>query len=264
MIDPRAVQALAGLIRTKRTHQRACLIGGQALLDLYGSLRVRIGPHIPAVRASSDLDLLLALGMDAESDRALSLLLNEDWTLKDGQPATYVWRRDTSIELDLATTYDDGEETARTAKITASGTGKVRAYRMIPLWLYRLNLIEPCHTTELRTIGLERLRHGALLVSKLLAVDASMTALATPEPPSWTARLSRDLADVLYLTDRSLRQSLWDAACQAAKPSLQQHLAPVIDRLRTSRDSLSRLDPETQRHYRTMIDGFPFWWNTNS
>ena len=61
MIDERLVRALAGIIRAGGTHQRACLIGGQALRDLYHALQARLG-EIPAVRTSEDLDLLGHLG----------------------------------------------------------------------------------------------------------------------------------------------------------------------------------------------------------
>ncbi|MBA3845289.1 MAG: nucleotidyl transferase AbiEii/AbiGii toxin family protein [Planctomycetes bacterium] len=261
IVDDRVVRALEGLIRVGNTHQRACLIGGQALRDLYDALRLRIGDDIPAVRASQDVDLLLSIGSDAESDGALHAVLQASWEPKIGRPATYVWREDRTVELDLATTYAADEPPARAVKISVGGAGRILAYRMIPGWLHDLNLMEPCHGVPLRRIGLERLRHTALLISKLLAVHASLVASALPDPPAWMSRLDRDLEDVLYLTDRRLRPSLWCAACAAKRAELHRHLDPhIADIVAAAERPSDSLTQETRARLRTVVDGLPLWW----
>lgn len=262
MIDARVIQALEGIVQAGKTHQRACLIGGQALRDLYEALTVRIGPDIPAVRASQDLDLLLSIGNDQAADRALHAVLDAAWSPKPGKPATYAWRSDPAIELDLATTYGDGDQPARAVKITVAGGGRILAYRMIPAWLHGLNLMEPCHAPALRRIGLERLRHTALLVSKLLAVDACLTALADPKPPAWTDRVDRDLDDVCYLTEQRMWPSLWCAASSAKRAELHLHLDPLLNRIRTwASQPPVPVAAETLGRIRQVIDGLPFWWH---
>jgi hypothetical protein len=118
--------------------------------------------------------------------------------------------------------------------------------------------MEPCHGLPLRRIGLERFRHTALLVSKLLAAHSSLLAIAQPEPPAWTSRLDRDLEDILYLTERRLQPGLWCAACAAKRSDLRRHLEPVIAHLIASVDLPPRQDTRTR--LRTVVDGLPFWW----
>jgi hypothetical protein len=197
MIDDRLVLALAGILEAGGVHQRCCLIGGQALRDLYHALQEYIGPEIPGVRASQDLDLLLSMGQDVEADNALHAHLHEHWELIPGRGATYRWRKDGEVELDLATSFSDHEQPGKVARVTLQGSRRINAYRMIPTWLHTMNLIEPCHGIELRRIGLERLRHTALLIAKVLAVDACLRELEGHEPAAWAKRMDRDLEDML-------------------------------------------------------------------
>jgi hypothetical protein len=259
MIDERLVRALAGIVRAGGTYQRACLIGGQALRDLSHALQARLG-EIPTVRTSEDLDLLIAVGENAEADRALKAHLREQW---DGDPnhgATYRWKIDADIQLDLATTYDAEQSPGKVARITLHGTGRILAYCMIPSWLHAMNLIEPCHGTALRNIGLERLRHTALLISKILAVDSCLGEMAIDQPATWVRRIDRDLADVLYLTDRSVRSGLWCAASTAKRPELRIKLQPIMQRITIAlSNSQTSMADETRDHLRTVVDGFSFW-----
>jgi len=259
MIDERLVRALEGIIRAGGIHHRVCLIGGQALRDLYHALQARLG-DIPGVRTSEDLDLLIAVGEDAEADRALYSHLRDHW---DGDPnhgATFRWKEDPEVQLDLATTYDAEQPPGKAARITIRGASRILAYRMIPAWLHAMNLIEPCHGTALRNIGLERLRHTALLISKILAVDTCLRELASDRPAAWAQRIDRDLADVLYLTDRSVRTGLWCAASTAKRPELRAKLKPITQRIATAADNpAASLAAETRERLRTLVDGLPFW-----
>lgn len=259
MIDERLVRALAGIIRAGGTHQRACLIGGQALRDLYHALQARLG-DVPAVRTSEDLDLLIAVGEDPEADQALHAHLREHWDEEANRGATYRWKADPEVQLDLATTYAAEQSPGKAARITLHGTGRILAYRMIPSWLHAMNLIEPCHGTELRGIGLERLRHTALLISKIMAVDACLRELATDQPAAWVRRIDRDLVDVLYLTDRSVRPGLWCAASTAKRPELRTKLEPIMQRITTSVSiPPASITVEAHDRLRTVVDGMPFW-----
>lgn len=260
MIDERLVRALAGIIRAGGTHQRACLIGGQALRDLYHALQARLG-DIPPVRTSEDLDLLVAVGEDAEADRALHAHLREHWDVDANHGATYRWKADPEVQLDLATTYDAEQPPGKAARITLRGASRILAYRMIPSWLHAMNLIEPCHGTELRNIGLERLRHTALLISKLLAVDACLRELVMEQPAAWVRRIDRDLVDVLYLTDRRVRPGLWCAASTAKRPELRTRLEPTVQRITQAITQVAPISRETGDRLQTVVDGFPFWWS---
>lgn len=259
MIDERLVRALAGIISAGGTHQRACLIGGQALRDLYHALQARLG-EIPSVRTSEDLDLLIAVGEDPAADRALHAHLNEHWDGDANHGATYRWKADPEVQLDLATTYAAEQSPGKAARITLRGASRILAYRMIPSWLHAMNLIEPCHGTALKNIGLERLRHTALLISKILAVDSCLREMATDQPAAWVRRIDRDLADVLYLTDRSVRTGLWCAASTAKRPELRKELEPIIQRITSAAgEPPASLAAEARERLRTVVDGLPFW-----
>jgi hypothetical protein len=159
------------------------------------------------------------------------------------------------------TTYQTGEQPARAVKISRSGSGRMLAYKMIPAWLFNMNLMEPCHDHALRRIGLERLRHTALVISKILAVEACLKALSDPTPPEWTKRLDRDLQDILYLTDRRLRSGLWCVASTAKRQELSGYLGPILQHLSTCADQRpSWLKPQSLERLHTVVDGLPLWW----
>ncbi len=261
MIDPRLVDAVASLVQEGCVHHRACLIGGQALRDLHAELRVRIGPEIPDVRASDDIDLLLALDADPAANRALHSAMTEHWEPIPERLASFRRRADPEVELDLVTTYEKGQAPAQAMKIAVSGSTHVLAYRILPAWLHAMNLMEPCHAPALRRIHLQRLRHSALLVSKVLAVHASVSKLTEPDPPRWTQRVDRDMDDVRYLTDLSLRPSLWCAASTAKRAELHHRMAPLLDQLRAwSVRPPERMAPASRDRLRQLADGVPSWW----
>jgi len=264
MIDARLVQALDELIHSGESgviHQHACLIGGQAIRDLFRSLVANIGPDVRPFRASQDLDLLIVLQEEDGAGDALVAHLRERWRLMPNRPATYQWLNDPEVQLDLSTTYQVGETPGRSARITLRGTGRVLGYGMIPAWLHAMNLIEPCFTPELRRIGLERLRHTALLVSKMLAVGACIHALATEDPPAWTSRLDRDLVDILYLTDRQIRSGLWCAACTTKRQDIEREMAPTIAQVRAAAFRPPEvLDTGTRDRLQTVADALGTWW----
>ncbi len=260
-IDQRLIPALQEILPVGNTHQRAYLIGGQALRDLATAWSARIGLDLPSVRASEDIDVLLSVGNDADADRALAGVLRDFWSLKPDRPATYCWRRDPSVELELATTYGPHDQPARAVRISMAGTGRILAYRMLPLWLHDLNLIEPCSGDHLRRIGLERLRHTALLISKVLAVDATLTAMAMPAPPGWVTRLDRDLGDILLLTDRRVQPGLWCVASTAKRSVLEEHIGPVLERLIAwAGNPPAMASSRAREQLRMVTDGHALWW----
>ena len=92
IIDPRIVEAISGIIVAGSSHQRACLIGGQALRDLYDSC-VADGAAIPVARTSADVDILMSLGTNHEADAALQAALIKEWKRDTTRSAKYLWRR---------------------------------------------------------------------------------------------------------------------------------------------------------------------------
>lgn len=262
MIDQRLVDAVASLVQESCSHHRAYLIGGQALRDLHAELQVRFGPDIPDVRTSDDIDLLLALDDAPDAHQALHAAITEHWEPIPNRPASFRWLADRTVELDLVTTYERDQAPAEPMRIAISGSSRVRAYRILPAWLHAMNLIEPCNALALRRINLQRLRHGALLVSKLLAVHASVSKLAeSASPPTWTERVNRDLDDVHFLTGLSIRRSLWCPAVSSKRAELHRQMDPLLYQLRGwAADPPERLTPATRERLRHLMDGVPSWW----
>ena len=121
--------------------------------------------------------------------------------------------------------------------------------------------MEPCHTPELKEIPLERLRHTALVITKVLAVGVCLEALGKPRPPDWVDRIPRDLVDIQYLTNRAFAKTLWCATCESKRRVLHERLGPTMSLLQESRLSPpSGLSPESRELLREVVDGFPFWW----
>jgi len=267
MIEPRLVEAIASLIGRGALRQHACLIGGQAIHDLQAALDDGLG-GIPPARTSTDIDLLIAFRADARADQAIAEAIAADWTSvpRPGTTSsfTYAYRADPTVQLDIGMTYEKPGEAAQTIVIRTGGRPReVTACRIIPLWLMQLNLSEPCHTPALHGIGLERLRHTALLVTKLIAVHASLVKLASPDPPAWTARLDRDLADVLYLVALPLRRSLWCAPCVRQAAVLRDHMRPVFADLQTwGIRPPPGVGVQARKDLEALVDGHHQWWRS--
>ena len=134
---------------------------------------------------------------------------------------------------------------------------------MIPGWLHDLNLTEVCQAPPLRRIGLARLRHTALLISKVLAVDVCLRMAADGEPPEHRARLPRDLADSLFLTDRAFpRTSLWCRASHQVRPTIQRRMGGVRERIDVAAEGRPPLLSRGEDHadLQRVADGLGVWW----
>lgn len=84
--------------------------------------------------------------------------------------------------------------------------------------------------------------------------------MTSDQPAAWVRRIDRDLADVLYLTDRSVRSGLWCAASTAKRPALRTKLEPIMQRIAIAASvPPASIAAETSDRLRTVVDGLPFW-----
>jgi hypothetical protein len=249
-LDPAVVMALQSFITDAHLEGQALLIGGQALRDwgariqhVLSASRPPLAP--PALRATSDIDVHLALG--PEGNTALEATLGAGWNPDPHKTFRFHWKQNAAVTLDLVTTLPtEGAKTAKRVKtLVKIGTSgqDIGAVRVFPRWVMDIPLMEPCHTPAFALLGINRLSHLGLLASKVVAINNVVDAhVQAGRPggslPKWVTdenRIDKDLGDVDTLLNRAWVDHLWSPLTTAQRQLTETHLGEVVATFRSLR-----------------------------
>jgi len=247
-LDPDVVAALDAFITDADLMGRALLIGGQAMRD-WGAREAHVLTAsktplmLPALRATSDIDVHLALEPDDLS--ALQSTLQAAWDPDPRKTFRFHWKRKAMVTLDLVTT-EDAQATKRVKTLVKIGTGgaDIGAARVFPRWVMDVPLMESCHTPAFALLGINRLSHLGLLATKVVAinnvVDAHVQAgrpgISLPEWVTVENRIGKDLGDVETLLDRAWIDRIWSPLTKLHRQQAERQLREVIATFRSLRD----------------------------
>lgn len=257
-LDPAVVTAMQSFITDAHLEGQALLIGGQALRDWGARLRHVLEasrPPLtpPALRATSDIDVHLALG--PEDDTALAATLRAAWNPDPSKIFRFHWQHNAAVTLDLVTTLPtkDVKTTKRVKTLVKIGTSghDIGAVRVFPHWVMDIPLMEPCHTPAFALLGINRLSHLGLLASKVVAINNVVDAhVQAGRPggslPQWVLdenRIDKDLGDVDTLLNRAWVDHLWSPLTKAQRLLAEKHLGEVVATFRSLRGCPTSLSP---------------------
>ena len=250
-LDSAVVTALQSFITDAHLEGQALLIGGQALRDwgarmqhVLAASRPPLAP--PSLRATSDIDVHLALG--PEDHTALEATLGAAWNPDPIKTFRFHWKQNAAVTLDLVTTLPT--EDARTAKrvktLVKIGTSgqDIGAARVFPRWVMDIPLMEPCHTPAFALLGINRLSHLGLLASKVVAINnvveahvqAGHPGVALPKWVTDESRIDKDLGDVDTLLNRAWVDRIWSPLTKPQRQLAERQLGVVVAIFRALRD----------------------------
>jgi hypothetical protein len=138
-LDPAVVTALQSFIADAHLEGQALLIGGQALRDWGARMQHVLAASVPplappALRATSDIDVHLAIGPDDSA--ALEATLRVAWNPDPIKTFRFHWKQDATVTLDLVTTLpgEDAKSAKRVKTLVKIGTGgqDIGAVRVFP------------------------------------------------------------------------------------------------------------------------------------
>ena len=197
----------------------------------------------PALRATSDIDVHLALG--PEDNAALEATLGAAWNPDPSKTFRFHWKHNPAVTLDLVTTLptEDAKTAKRVKTLVKIGTSgqDIGAVRVFPRWVMDIPLMEPCHTPDFALLGINRLSHLGLLASKVVAINNVVEAhVQAGRPggslPKWVTdenRIDKDLGDVDTLLNRAWVDHIWSPLNKQQRVMAEKNLSEVIATFRS-------------------------------